>query len=144
MADLQCFGKDDDGPVPVVAADFNGVKLYGVTITADVQISLAGCVQRYATSDVEAAAKVQKQIDAETLDDGLEFEDAYSGNIMQYHELKGYHDLDVQIDESEIDVVESEVDPLDVLAVEVQELRNTVSWNGENLAKQKVFLQSLL
>ena len=51
----------------------NEVKLFQVTVAADVQLRLTGCMNVYATDEDQAEGKVQAQIDNGTL--GLEMED---------------------------------------------------------------------
>jgi hypothetical protein len=118
------------------------VKLYEVAITADVQLTLSGCVGVYATDPDEAVEKVQVQIDDEALGDDIELEDDWSGVTVRYGHLKYCSDIDFQIES--VEVVESNVDPVDVLNAEVKDLEAQVTWNTTSLAKRKAFLESLL
>jgi hypothetical protein len=118
------------------------VKLYEVSVVANVQMTLIGCVSVYATDEDEAVERVQFQIDDDTLDDDLEMEDYDSGFTVRYGHLKYCSDIDFQTEG--VEVVEHAVDPFDVLQHEVEYLESQVSWNTEALAKHKAFLESLL
>jgi hypothetical protein len=52
------------------------------------------------------------------------------------------YNVDLQIDD--VELVEDNVDPADVLEAEVEELQASVSWNTDALAKHKTFLEALL
>jgi hypothetical protein len=119
------------------------VKLYEVSVGAEIQMNLVGSVKVYAVDADEAFEKVQAHIDNETLDDDLEMEDVDSGNTMSYGDLR-YHAINIDIDEGSIEVVEDNVDLADVLEVEVEQLEVSISWNTDALAKHKAFLESLL
>jgi hypothetical protein len=117
------------------------VKLFGVSVVADVQMSVRGTVNVYAVDDDEAIDKVQAQIEDEALDDDLEMEDNWSGVTLRYGHLKEFS-ADFQI--GGVELVEDDVDPADVLESEVEELQASISWNPDALAKHKAFLKSLL
>lgn len=147
MFNLQCENKT--GSVSTATAESTDqptnnpeMKLYEVSIIADVQMSLTGCVNVYAIDAGEASEKVQAKIDTETLDNDLEFEDSDSSNRMPYGDVKHIYDAGFQIDGGE--VVEYPVDPVSVLETEVKELQASIIWKSEALAKHKAFLESLL
>lgn len=120
------------------------VKLYRVPVVAQVQLTLEGGVEVYAVNDDEAFEKVQYKIDNEALDDDLDMEDVDSGNTMSYSNVKSCCGVNIEIDDSNIEVVEENVDPADVLEEDVEQLRAQISWNTDALARQKAFLQSLV
>jgi hypothetical protein len=120
----------------------NEVKLFEVSVTAEVQLSLTGRVNVYATDADEAIEKVQGQIDTEALDDDLDMEDFESGYTMPYSDVKNVYEVAFQVDG--VEVVEDDVDPADVLEVEIENLLASISWNPFALAKHKAFLESLL
>jgi hypothetical protein len=120
----------------------NEVNLYEVSVVADIQVSLTGCLNVYAANADEAAEKVQSKIEDETLDDDLEMEDPDSGCTTLYGNVKWCYGVDFQV--ASVEVIEPNADPFDVLDAEVQELESQVSWNTDSLAKHKAFLESLL
>jgi len=120
------------------------VKVYTVPISGDIQATLTGHVQVYAASEAEAIAKVQAQIDAETLDDDLEMEDFDSGYTMSYNDMTQCLGTFVEIDEGGVEVDDlEEVDPADVLRDDITQLEALISWDTEKLTRQKEFLESL-
>jgi hypothetical protein len=131
-------------PTAPVAVDSNKRKLYRVPIIGDIQTSLKGDLRVYATSEDEAVAKVQEQIDHETVDNDIEMDDSFSGYTMSYADLIGYFGNVVEVDESGVELVEEDVDLDDVLEEEVEQLQTKIVWDTDALAKHKAFLESLL
>jgi hypothetical protein len=136
------------GSVPMTAAesedhqiDSPEVKLYEVSISAELQMNLTGTVNVYAVNVDEAIEKVQDLIDTEALDDDLTMED-YSGCTLPYGDVKYIDCVEFQI--GNVELVEYPVDPADVLKGEVEELQRSISWDADALAKHKAFLESLL
>ena len=119
----------------------NDVKLFEVTVVAEVRLSLSASVMAYATDADEAAEKVQGRIDDGVLDDDLEMED-WNGVTLPYGDLK-YCD-DIYLHTENVEVVEDKVDPADVLEAEVKELQASISWTTDAVAKHKAFLESML
>lgn len=122
----------------------NQVKLFSVRVTANVQMDLTGEVTVYAVDAEEAADRVRAQIDDEAVDSDIEMEDFNSGYRLSYEDLTHWFDATLEIDERDIEVAETDVDPNDVLQAQVKELQNTISWDAEALTKQKAFLESLI
>lgn len=147
MTDLKFVNDNDSMPTEVVAVESHQqpeVKMYTVPIAADIQASLTGYVQVYASGFEEAASKVQAQLDAETVDGDIEMEDVDSGYGISYHEMTQCFGTIPEIIESDIEVDEDEeVDPADVLDAEVKQLRATISWDFDTQAKLKTFLETL-
>jgi hypothetical protein len=123
-------------------ASDSAMKLYQVSVAADVQLCLTGCLNVYAVDAEEAWEKVQAKIDDESVDDDLQMEDDWSGVTSQYGYLKCCSGFDIQI--GGVEMVDDNVDPADVLETEVKELQSSIMWNTDALAKQKVFLETLL
>lgn len=120
----------------------NDVMLFEVTVVSNVQLTLSGCVNVYANDPDEALEKVQRKIDDEALDDDLDMEDDWSGATLPYGHLKGCSNIDFQAES--VEIIETELDPAEVLEAEVEELAACVNWNADALAKHKAFLESLL
>jgi hypothetical protein len=120
----------------------NDVKLFEVTVVAEVRLSLSGSVNVYASDPAKAVEKVCTQIDAKMLDDDLEMEDVETGYTMPYRQVKQIFDVNFQIDG--VDRGEEDVDPADVLHADVKHLEAVISWDTKALAKRKAFLESLL
>lgn len=118
------------------------VKLYEVSVVADVQVSLSAVISVYAVDADAAVEKIQTRIDAETLDDSLEMEDSDSGISAQYGCVMHCYNVDFEIDG--VEVIDDDVDPADVLEAELEQLEARISWDAETLSKQKAFLEALL
>jgi hypothetical protein len=122
----------------------NEIRPYTVPIVGEIEASLIGHVQVYATSETEAIAKVQAQIAAETLDEDIEMEDVNSGYTMPYGKMHEWCSEAVEIDESGIEEnTLDEADLGDVLREDVRQLQALVSWDAEALTKHKAFLEKL-
>ena len=119
------------------------IKQYAVPITTSIESTFMDRVQVYAASPQEAVVKVQAQIDGETLDGDIEMED-YSGfGSMSLSTVLQFAESPFEVVEGEITVSDEEVEPSDVLTADVEELKTAVTWNTENLAKLKAFLETL-
>ena len=120
------------------------VKLFSVPVTAEVPFDLTGYVRVYALEADQAFEKVQLQIDTDTLDDDLEMEEADWLCRLPYGQVKFCYGVNIGINRSDIELIENDVDPADVLKVEVKELHERVAWNAQKLARHKAFLASLI
>jgi hypothetical protein len=118
------------------------IKLYEVSVVANVQLCLTGCGRVYATDAEKATEKVQTKIDDKALDDDLEMEDSDSGATLPYGTVRYLDDADFETDE--VEMVDDNVDAVDVLEAEVEELRVSISWDTDALARHKAFLEALL
>jgi hypothetical protein len=121
----------------------DGVRLYSVPLNAEVQASLMGSVNVYATSVEEASSKAQAQMDAGTVDPDIEMEDAATGFITSYRDVIDYFGCVCEIMESDIEVLEDRCDPSDILDAEVELLQTTIHWDFEMQTKLKAFLQTI-
>lgn len=124
-------------------ADSTIIKRYIVPITANIASYFTGVVPVYASSHEEAASKVQAQMDTGKLDGYIEMEDAESGFTLSYAELTDYFGGVCEIEYSDIQVENEDVDPADVFAADIELLQTTIIWDVEMQAKHKAFLKSL-
>ena len=155
MKNLQFANDNGTTPTNTVAVDSSqpqatttalsvkNIRQYTVPITADIQLSLTAYVKVYDSGFEEAAAKVQAQLDAGTVDAHTEMEDVYSGYTMSFEEVAEYFGGVCEIVESDIEVDEDECDPVDVLDAEVELLQTTIVWDFEMQTKLKAFLEAL-
>lgn len=126
------------------ASESKAVRGYTVPISADIQTTVWGDVEVYASSPADALAKVQTQIDAGLLDDDLEMEDVDSGLRIPLELATNGLGADIIISEAEISLNKSEIDPADVLQAEVKALQRAISWNTEKYSKMCEFLKTLM
>ena len=120
------------------------MKKYLVPVVVEVRLELGGNVEAYATDQPGANAKVQAQIEAGTLDDQLEFCDAYSGHAMTYAVLKECDEIEIEIQTEGTQVVDEDVSSSEVLEAEIEQLDRRIDWDAASLTKHRAFLQSLL
>jgi hypothetical protein len=125
------------------ASSMSGIRLYTVPITADIQATLTGSVEIYATSVDEAASKLQTRMDAGTLDYHTPMEDDCCCFMMSYGDVTRIHGIACEIVDGDIEVDEDECHPADVLDAEVELLQTTIRWDFETQAKLKAFLEAL-
>src|ERR1700722_1867334 len=80
-------------PIVSMAVDSNQrpeIKQYTVPFCRNIEASFIGSVEVYAANEAEAIAKVQAQIDSETLDEDIEMEDVNSCLTMSFSDVAGF------------------------------------------------------
>ena len=141
--------EDESGSAPKTGAESedqptnkSDIKLFEVSVVANVQLCLRGSVTVYAADAEEATEKVQTKIDDEALGEDLEMEDSDSGATIPYGVVRYLDNADFETDD--VEMVDDNVDPVDVLEAEVKELQGSISWDTNALVRHKAFLEALL
>jgi hypothetical protein len=147
MTNLNVVNDNESMPIVSMAVESKQrpeIKQYTVPFHRDIEAHFIGSVEVYAANEAEAVAKVQAQIDSETLNEDIDMEDFNSCLTMSFSDVAGFDGDSVAIDESDIEEnTLDEVDLADALQCDINQLHALISWDTEKPTKEKAFLEAL-